>query len=81
MRTTINSDAYCRSHGKAPRGRGFWIFHHASRVGEWAGDNGGPGATNGFAEFGHSGTYTEACRALRAHAQEHGLRGEWFVLS
>lgn len=80
MQTTVNSDEYRRSYGRAPRGREFWIFHHASRVGRYPGDNDGPGVTNGLAEFGYDGPYTEACRELRAHAQQHDLRGKWFVL-
>ena len=50
MSTTIETSRYIRSHLKAPKGRGYWLFEN--RAGEIV--------------FSHNGTYTEACRAAKA---------------
>jgi len=53
----VLTDAYQRTHGRSPRGRGLWAFAPVR-------DDGYQGAM-----FTISGTYTEASKAARDHVQ------------
>jgi hypothetical protein len=53
MKTTINTQAYIRSHGKAPKGKGLWLFLDQS----------------GNVAVEYFGLYAEAQKAAQASQQ------------
>lgn len=54
---TIETARYFRSHLRAPRGRGSWLFEDQA----------------GNIRFMYNGTYSEAKKAAQQHCRENGL--------
>lgn len=64
----VRTDAYWRSHGRGPRGRGSWLFRMVDEAGRTI-----PIDDPIWHEFfSHLGTYGEALRAARAAARRLG---------
>jgi hypothetical protein len=57
----LSHDRYVRSHGRAPRGEGYWIFEDAA----------------GYLVWAQSGLYSVARRAAEAEARARGVRYLW----
>jgi hypothetical protein len=57
----LSHDRYVRSHGRAPRGEGYWIFEDAAGYFVWA----------------QNGLYSVARRAAEAEARARGVRCLW----
>jgi|tagenome__1003787_1003787.scaffolds.fasta_scaffold19414760_3 hypothetical protein len=55
----IGTSNYEWTHGRKPRGHGLWTFLVQRREGEWT-------------ELRASGSYVEACRAVKAEAKGIG---------
>lgn len=59
----VDTDVFVASHGRNPRGHGYWIFNHGTTT----------------ATFEHTGTYTEAKAALRRHTRARGMDDYWIL--
>lgn len=57
----VSKDRYVRSHGREPRGDGYWIFEDRDGYLVWAG----------------TGLYSAAARAAAAEARDRGISSVW----
>jgi hypothetical protein len=57
----VSKDRYVRSHGRAPRGEGYWIFEDRDGYLVWAG----------------TALYSDAARAASAEARDRGISSVW----